>query len=172
VPDARFLVVFDADSTLLRNEVIELIADEAGRGAEVAAATEAAMRGEVDFATSLRSRVAALRGVPLSAFDRVRARVEPTPGRPSSSPRSTPRRAGRRRLRRIPRDPRRRRSRARRRRWRANRLAVDGGVLSGLVDGEIVDAAGKAAALREWAAASGVRSPARSPWATARTTCR
>jgi phosphoserine phosphatase len=80
VPDARFLVVFDADSTLLRNEVIELIADEAGRGAEVAAATEAAMRGEVDFATSLRSRVAALRGVPLSAFDRVRARVEPTRG--------------------------------------------------------------------------------------------
>ena len=50
MPDARFLVVFDADSTLLRNEVIELIADEAGRGPEVAAATEAAMRGEVDFA--------------------------------------------------------------------------------------------------------------------------
>jgi phosphoserine phosphatase len=42
-------------SALLRNEVIELIADEAGRGPEVAAATEAAMRGEVDFATSLRS---------------------------------------------------------------------------------------------------------------------
>src|SRR5690606_38160164 len=52
---ARFLVVLDADSTLIRNEVIELIADEAGRGAEVAAATEAAMRGEVDFAESLRS---------------------------------------------------------------------------------------------------------------------
>ncbi len=49
MPDARFLVVFDADSTLLRNEVIELIADEVGRGPEVAAATEAAMRGEVDF---------------------------------------------------------------------------------------------------------------------------
>ncbi len=47
---ARFLVVLDADSTLIRNEVIELLADEAGRGAEVAAATEAAMRGEVDFA--------------------------------------------------------------------------------------------------------------------------
>ena len=77
MPDARFLVVFDADSTLLRNEVIELIADEAGRGPEVAAATEAAMRGEVDFATSLRSRVQALRGVPLDAFERVRARVEP-----------------------------------------------------------------------------------------------
>ena len=73
MPDARFLVVFDADSTLIRNEVIELIADEAGRGAEVAAATEAAMRGDVDFATSLRSRVEALRGVPVvlaTGYDR------------------------------------------------------------------------------------------------------
>lgn len=77
---ARFLVVLDADSTLIRNEVIELLADEAGRRAEVQAATEAAMRGEVDFATSLRSRVAALEGVPVSAFERVRARIEPTRG--------------------------------------------------------------------------------------------
>ena len=77
MPDARFLVVFDADSTLLRNEVIELIADEAGRGAEVAAATEAAMRGEVDFAESLRSRVLALEGVPVERFARVLERIEP-----------------------------------------------------------------------------------------------
>lgn len=76
---ARFLVVLDADSTLIRNEVIELLADEAGRRAEVQAATEAAMRGEVDFATSLRSRVSALAGVPTTAFDRVRERIEPTP---------------------------------------------------------------------------------------------
>jgi len=157
VPDARFLVVFDADSTLLRNEVIELIADEAGRGPEVAAATEAAMRGEVDFATSLRSRVAELRGVPLSAFDRVRARVEPTPGA-AELVAAIHARGGRAAVvsggfheildviaPRLGIDE-----------WRANRLAVDGGVLSGLVDGEIVDAAGKAAALREWAAASGV----------------
>ncbi|HZU94475.1 MAG TPA: phosphoserine phosphatase SerB, partial [Microbacterium sp.] len=61
---ARFLVVLDADSTLIRNEVIELLADEAGRREEVQAATEAAMRGEIDFAASLRSRVAALQGVP------------------------------------------------------------------------------------------------------------
>ncbi len=157
MPDVRFLVVFDADSTLLRNEVIELIADEAGRGAEVAAATEAAMRGEVDFATSLRSRVRALQGVPLSAFQRVRARVEPTPGAaeliaaiharggiaavvsggfheildtiaPSLGVDT----------------------------WRANRLASDGAVLTGLVDGEIVDAEGKAAALREWALSAGL----------------
>jgi phosphoserine phosphatase len=64
VPSRPLLVVLDADSTLIRNEVIELIADEAGRGIEVTAATEAAMRGEVDFAASLRSRVAALEGVP------------------------------------------------------------------------------------------------------------
>jgi phosphoserine phosphatase len=149
--------VFDADSTLLRNEVIELIADEAGRGAEVAAATEAAMRGEVDFATSLRSRVAALRGVALSAFDRVRARVEPTPGA-AELVAAIHDRGGRAAVvsggfhevldvvapaLRID-------------QWRANRLAVESGVLSGLVEGEIVDAAGKAAALREWAAASGV----------------
>ena len=77
---ARFLVVLDADSTLIRNEVIELLADEAGRGAEVTAATEAAMRGDVDFATSLRSRVTALAGVPTAAFAHVLARIEPTPG--------------------------------------------------------------------------------------------
>lgn len=157
MPDARFLVVFDADSTLLRNEVIELIADEAGRGTEVAAATEAAMRGEVDFATSLRSRVQALRGVPLSAFDRVRARVEPTAGA-AELVTAIHRRGGRAAVvsggfheildtvaPALGIDV-----------WRANRLAVDGGALSGLVDGEIVDAAGKASALREWAAASGV----------------
>lgn len=153
----RFLVVLDADSTLIRNEVIELIADEAGRGAEVAAATEAAMRGEVDFATSLRSRVTALEGVPVSAFARVLARIEPTPGvhrliaavhergglvgvvsggfheildtvAPDLGVDF----------------------------WRANRLEAADGVLTGSVDGGIVDAAGKAAALREWAGEHGV----------------
>ena len=154
---ARLLVVLDADSTLIRNEVIELIADEAGRGAEVAAATEAAMRGEVDFASSLRSRVQVLRGVPVAAFSRVIARIEPTPGvralvdavherggvvgvvsggfhevLDTVAPR-------------LGIDM-----------WRANRLETADGVLSGRVDGEVVDAAGKAAALREWAAEHGV----------------
>jgi len=149
--------VLDADSTLIRNEVIELIADEAGRGAEVGAATEAAMRGEVDFATSLRSRVEALRGVPVSSFARVLSRIEPTPGAqdliaavherggvaavvsggfheildtvaPSLGVDI----------------------------WRANRLAAEDGALTGVVDGPIVDAAGKAASLTEWAAEHGV----------------
>ena len=156
-PAARFLVVLDADSTLIRNEVIELIADEAGRGPEVAAATEAAMRGEVDFATSLRSRVQRLAGVPTSGFARVLARVEPTPGvrelidavharggavgvvsggfheildsvAPSLGVDI----------------------------WRANRLATQDDALTGAVDGAIVDAQGKADALREWAADAGV----------------
>ncbi|MBP2435439.1 phosphoserine phosphatase [Microbacterium amylolyticum] len=149
---ARFLVVLDADSTLIRNEVIELIADEAGRGEEVAAATEAAMRGEVDFATSLRTRVAALAGVPLERFERVLARIEPTPGvtdlidavhdrggevgvvsggfheiLDTLAPR-------------LEVDM-----------WRANRLAVAEGKLTGEVDGAIVDAQAKADQLADWA---------------------
>lgn len=154
---ARFLVVLDADSTLIRNEVIELLADEAGRRAEVQAATEAAMRGEVDFAESLRSRVAALEGVPVAAFERVIARIEPTPGvreltaavherggvvgvvsggfheiLDSVAPQ-------------LGVD-----------RWRANRLEIIDGALSGRVDGAIVDAGAKAASLQEWAAELGV----------------
>ncbi|MGZ0710966.1 phosphoserine phosphatase SerB (plasmid) [Coraliomargarita sp. W4R53] len=156
-PAARFLVVLDADSTLIRNEVIELIADEAGRGAEVAAATEAAMRGEIDFATSLRTRVSALAGVPVAAFERVLSRIEPTPGvhdlirgvhdrgglfavvsggfheildviAPSLNVDV----------------------------WRANRLEVVDGMLTGRVEGEIVDAQAKADSLREWASQAGV----------------
>lgn len=157
MPHARFLVVFDADSTLLQNEVIELIADEAGRGAEVAAATEAAMRGEVDFASSLRSRVSQLSGVPLAAFDRVRSRVEPTPGARELIAAIHERGGvaavvsggfhevldhiapG------LGVDV-----------WRANRLGTDGSTLDGTVDGDVVDAEAKAASLREWAGAYGV----------------
>lgn len=154
---ARFLLVLDADSTLIRNEVIELIADEAGRGAEVAAATEAAMRGEVDFATSLRSRVSALAGVPTTAFTRVLARIEPTPGVRELIA-AVHERDGRVAVVSggfheildtvapgLGVDT-----------WRANRLGTQGGALSGLVDGEIVDAEAKAAALREWAVDAGI----------------
>ena len=157
LPRARFLVVLDADSTLIRNEVIELIADEAGRGPEVAAATEAAMRGEVDFATSLRSRVTALAGVPVSAFARVLARIEPTPG-VRELVAAVHARGGRVGVvsggfheildtvaPELGVDV-----------WRANRLATEDGALSGVVDGDIVDAEGKAAALREWADEAGV----------------
>jgi len=145
--------VLDADSTLIRNEVIELIADEAGLGAEVAAATEAAMRGEVDFAASLRSRVAALGGVPVSAFPRVISRIEPTPGVRELIA-AVHERGGAVGVvsggfhevldvicPQLGVDV-----------WRANRLGVRDAALSGVVDGDIVDGAGKAAALLEWAA--------------------
>lgn len=157
VTAARFLVVLDADSTLIRNEVIELLADEAGRSAEVQAATEAAMRGEVDFAASLRSRVAALEGVPISAYAKVLSRIEPTPG-VCELIAAVHARGGvvgvvsggfHEILDHVAPD-------LGVDRWRANRLEVSGGVLTGRVDGEIVDAAVKAASLQEWAADLGV----------------
>lgn len=154
---ARFLVVLDADSTLIRNEVIELLADEAGRRDEVQAATEAAMRGEVDFSTSLRSRVAALRGVPVEAFARVLGRIEPTPGVRELTA-AVHERGGvvgvvsggfHEILDSVAPD-------LGVDRWRANRLQVADGALSGEVDGPIVDGAAKAASLQEWAAELGV----------------
>lgn len=74
------LVVTDVDSTLIRQEVIELLAAHAGREAEVAAVTERAMRGELDFAQSLHARVETLAGLPASVVDDVVATVEPTHG--------------------------------------------------------------------------------------------
>lgn len=154
---ARFLVVLDADSTLIHDEVIELLAEEAGARAEVAEITERAMRGELDFAQSLRERVRALAGLPVSVFERVGERIRVTDGVPELvagvqaagglvgvvsggfhellDPLGA----------RLGLD-----------RWRANRLAVRDGRLTGEVDGPIVDAAAKAASLREWAAAAGV----------------
>ena len=76
----RRLVVLDVDSTLVRGEVIEMLAAEAGCAAEVARVTAAAMAGELDFEASLRARVALLAGLPVEAVDRVRARVRLTPG--------------------------------------------------------------------------------------------
>ena len=74
------LVVLDVDSTLIRQEVIELLAAHVGREAEVAAVTERAMRGEIDFAASLRERVSVLEGLPASAIDDVAAAVRLSPG--------------------------------------------------------------------------------------------
>ena len=76
------LIAFDMDSTLINIECIDEIADAAGRKAEVAAITEAAMRGEItDFKDSLRRRVALLKGVPVSALENVlRERLRLNPG--------------------------------------------------------------------------------------------
>lgn len=76
----RRLLVMDVDSTLIQDEVIELLARHAGREAQVAAVTERAMRGELDFADSLHERVAALAGLDESVFDDVRAAIRLTPG--------------------------------------------------------------------------------------------
>ena len=76
----RRLVVMDVDSTLIQDEVIELLAQHAGREAEVAAVTERAMSGELDFADSLHARVATLAGLDVAVLDDVRAAVRLTPG--------------------------------------------------------------------------------------------
>jgi phosphoserine phosphatase len=66
------LAAFDMDSTLINIECVDEIADAAGRKAEVAAITEAAMRGDItDYKDSLRRRVALLKGVPASALEAV-----------------------------------------------------------------------------------------------------
>jgi len=77
---AKHLVVMDADSTLLQQEVIDLLADACGCADEVSAITEAAMAGEIDFAESLRRRVALLAGLPESVIDDVRSKLRLTPG--------------------------------------------------------------------------------------------
>lgn len=77
---AKHLIVIDVDSTLIQDEVIDLIAEEAGCGAQVAAVTERAMAGELDFTESLIERVKFLEGLDVSVLDRVRERVRLTPG--------------------------------------------------------------------------------------------
>ncbi|HEX4290579.1 MAG TPA: phosphoserine phosphatase SerB [Trebonia sp.] len=77
---AMRLIVMDVDSTLIQDEVIDLLADRAGCAAEVAAVTESAMRGELDFAASLRERVALLKGLDAGVLDEVRSALRLTPG--------------------------------------------------------------------------------------------
>jgi phosphoserine phosphatase len=77
---AKKLVVMDVDSTLIQQEVIELLAAKAGVEDDVKSITEAAMRGELDFAASLKARVALLAGLPESVIDEVRAEIALTPG--------------------------------------------------------------------------------------------
>ncbi|NEE02097.1 phosphoserine phosphatase SerB [Phytoactinopolyspora halotolerans] len=77
---AKRLIVMDVDSTLVQGEVVEMLAARAGVLDQVAKVTEAAMRGELDFAESLRARVRLLAGLPESAIDEVRDEVRLTPG--------------------------------------------------------------------------------------------
>jgi phosphoserine phosphatase len=149
---ARFLVVLDVDSTLIENEVIELLAEVAGTLPQVAAITLSAMNGELDFEQSLRSRVATLRGLPVSVFDEVAPRITVTTGVPemvaavqSAGGRVSVVSGGFHEVldpvaERLGLDD-----------WRANRLEVEEGVLTGGLTGPIIDAGAKASTLREWA---------------------
>jgi phosphoserine phosphatase len=76
----QYLVVMDVDSTVIQDEVIDLLAAEAGQQAAVAAVTERAMAGEIDFSESLHQRVALLAGLPDSVLNVVRERIQLTPG--------------------------------------------------------------------------------------------
>jgi phosphoserine phosphatase len=154
---AKRLIVFDVDSTLIQQEVIEMLAARAGALDAVAAITDAAMRGELDFAESLHRRVAALAGLPADVLDEVAEDVELTPGARTTI--RTLRRLG----------------------YHvgvvsggfrqvieplahelmldfvaANELEIVDGKLTGRVVGQIVDRAGKAKALRDFAHQVGV----------------
>ena len=154
---AKRLVVMDVDSTLIMDEVIELLADEAGRLEEVAAITARAMAGELDFEGSLRERVRLLAGLDQAAVDRVQGRIRLTPGA----------RTFVRTLKRLgftvgivsggftPFTDRLRAELGLDHSY-ANGLAVVDGVLTGEVEGPVVDRAGKARLLAEIAAAEGV----------------
>ncbi|MHA3683154.1 phosphoserine phosphatase SerB [Leucobacter sp. HY1910] len=151
------LVVLDCDSTTIQDEVIELIADAAGSREAVAEVTERAMRGELDFAESLRERVATLAGTPESVFADTYARVRLTPGITELIA-EVHRRGGKVGVvsggfhevldplaKDLGLDF-----------WRANRLEVVDGQLTGRTVGPIIDATAKAEALQEWAASSGL----------------
>ena len=151
------LVVMDVDSTLIQDEVIELLARHAGKEAEVREVTERAMRGELDFGASLHARVSHLAGLPTTVFDEVRAAVRLTPGARTLC----------RTLHRLGFDlgvvsggfhevvdP--LAEQLGIRHVLANRLEIRDGVLTGRVDGPVVDRAAKAEALRRFAAAQGL----------------
>jgi phosphoserine phosphatase len=147
----------DVDSTLVATEGIDLLAELAGSGPQVAAITDRAMRGDADFATSLRERVATLRGLPLSAIGQANALVRLNPGARDLidalhaegwavglvSGGFTAMVEPLARL--VGADH-----------FRANQLAADAESLTGTLTGPVIDRAAKAAALREWAAADGV----------------
>jgi phosphoserine phosphatase len=154
---AKRLIVFDVDSTLIQGEVIEMLAARAGAEAAVAAVTEAAMRGELDFAESLHRRVATLQGLPAEVLDDVGEQIELTPGARTTL--RTLRRLGYHcgivsgGFRQVI-DP-----LAHELKMdfvAANELEIVDGKLTGRVIGPVIDRAGKAKALRDFAAQAGV----------------
>lgn len=153
----RKLLIMDVDSTLIQQEVIELLAAYAGKREEVAAVTEAAMRGELDFAQSLHARVAVLAGLPAAVVDSVRAEVKLSEG--AAELVAAFKAAGHvvavvsggfnQILRPIAED-------LDLDYWQANELEIVDGALTGRVLGAVIDRAAKEKYLREWAAAEGI----------------
>ena len=150
---ATKLVVMDVDSTLIKQEVIELLGSKAGVQSEIAKITEAAMRGELDFEASLRARVALLKGLPETVLSDVQSEITLTPGartlvrtlkklghhialvsggfEPVIAPLAAE----------LGIDH-----------MRANNLEIIDGKLTGALVGPVIDRAGKATALRDFAA--------------------
>lgn len=153
----RKLLIMDVDSTLIQQEVIELLAAYAGKREEVAAVTEAAMRGELDFAQSLHARVAVLAGLPAAVVHSVREEVKLSLG--AADLVAAFKAAGHvvavvsggfnQILAPIAAD-------LRLDYWQANELEIVDGALTGKVLGAVVDRAAKEKYLREWAAAEGI----------------
>nr|WP_286981252.1 phosphoserine phosphatase SerB [Corynebacterium sp. UBA5992] len=155
---SKRLICFDCDSTLITGEVIEMLAAHAGKEAEVAAVTERAMRGELDFEESLRERVATLAGLPESVIAKTAAGIELTPGVRTTI--RTLKRMGYRvavvsggfiqvlegLARELDLDY-----------VRANTLEIEDGKLTGRVVGKVVDRKAKEEFLREFAADSGLQ---------------
>ena len=79
MPQVKGLCVMDVDGTLILEEVIDLLGREAGREEEISLITSRAMRGELDFESSLRERVALLKGIPDSVFEKVFNSIHLTP---------------------------------------------------------------------------------------------
>ncbi|HFR3425796.1 TPA: phosphoserine phosphatase SerB [Streptococcus suis] len=151
------LLVMDVDSTLIMEEGIDLLGEEAGVGEQVADITERAMRGELDFEEALRERVALLKGLPVSVFDRIMEKIHFTPGAvelvtelknrgfkvavvSGGFHETVDRLAERLELDYV----------------RANRLEVVDGFLTGQVLGDIVTKDTKKACLEAWAAENGL----------------
>lgn len=153
----KLLLVLDVDSTLIRQEVIEMLAAHAGKEEEVAAVTEAAMRGELDFAQSLHARVATLAGLDAGVIEAVRAAVELSKGAREliAAFHAAGHHVGvvsggfQQVLDPLAAD-------LRLDFARANDLGIEDGMLTGRVNGAVVDRAAKEDSLREWAAGLGI----------------
>jgi len=151
------LVVLDVDSTLIQQEVIELLANQVGVMPEVKKITDLAMAGELDFEQSLEQRVALLAGLSTEVFAQVLAEIQFTPGAKElvEAVKALGGKVGavsggfsqilEPLAKEIGLDY-----------WLANELEVSLGELTGRVIGSVIDAEAKAAALRKWAAEADV----------------